>query len=150
VADLDVTIRDIRSTIFELQHSHEQSLRADVRGVVKEYIPVLGFAPLVRTDGPVDTAVPRPVAEHLLAVLRETLSNVARHADAQATVVEVLVADRVLTLRVTDNGKGLPQERHESGLRTVRRRATEQGGSVQMLPEEPHGTRVEWVVPLPK
>jgi signal transduction histidine kinase len=149
VADLDVTIRDIRSTIFELQHSHEQSLRADVRGVVKEYIPVLGFTPLVRTDGPVDTAVPRPVAEHLLAVLRETLSNVARHAEAQAAVVEVVVADQTLTMRVTDNGKGLPEERHESGLRNVRRRATEQGGSVQMLPEEPHGTRVEWTVPLP-
>jgi signal transduction histidine kinase len=150
VADLDVTIRDIRSTIFELQHSHEQSLRADVRGVVKEYIPVLGFTPLVRTDGPVDTAVPRPVAEHLLAVLRESLSNVARHAEAQAAVVEVIVADGRLTMRVTDNGKGLPEERHESGLRNVRRRATEQGGSVHMLPEEPHGTRVEWVVPLPQ
>jgi signal transduction histidine kinase len=148
VADLDVTIRDIRSTIFELQHSHEQSLRADVRGVVKEYIPVLGFAPLVRTDGPVDTAVPRPVAEHLLAVLRETLSNVARHAEAQAAVVEVMVADGKLSLRVTDNGKGLPHERHESGLRNVRRRAVEQGGTVHMLPEEPHGTRVEWIVPL--
>ncbi len=150
VSDLDVTIRDIRSTIFELQHSHQESLRADVRGVVKEYIPVLGFTPLVRTDGPVDSAVPRSVAEHLLAVLRETLSNVARHAEAQAAVVEVLVADGKLTMRVVDNGKGLPEDRHESGLRNVRRRATEQGGSVQMLPEEPHGTRVEWVVPLPR
>jgi len=149
VTDLDVTIRDIRSTIFELQHSHEQSLRADVRGVVKEYVPVLGFTPLVRTDGPVDSVVPRPVAEHLLAVLRETLSNIARHAEAQAAVVEVFAADGKLTLRVIDNGKGLPAERHESGLRNVRRRATEQGGSVQMVPEEPHGTRVEWVVPLP-
>jgi len=33
-------------------------------------------------------------------------------------------------------------------LRNVRRRATELGGSVRFLPEEPHGTRMEWTVPL--
>ncbi len=148
VADLDVTIRDIRSTIFELQHAHESSLRADVRGVVKEYVPVLGFSPLVRSAGPVDTAVPRPVADQLLAVLRESLSNIARHAEADAAVVEVETDGSKLSLRVTDNGQGLPPERHESGLRNVRRRARDLGGEVRMLPEEPHGTRLEWVVPL--
>jgi signal transduction histidine kinase len=150
VVDLDVTIRDIRSTIFELQHSRAQSLRADIRAVVKEYVPVLGFTPLVRSSGPVDTVVPENLADQLLAVLREALSNVARHAMADAASVEVEATDGRIVLRVTDNGKGLPAERHESGLRNVRRRATEHGGSVQMLPEEPHGTRVEWIVPLPR
>jgi signal transduction histidine kinase len=110
---------------------------------------VLGFAPLVRTTGPIDNAVSESLAAQLLAVLREALSNVARHAEAQAAMVEVEADDGRLVLRVTDNGKGLPTERHESGLRNIRRRATEQGGSVLMLPEEPHGTRVEWIVPLP-
>lgn len=149
VVDLDMTIRDIRSTIFELQHSREQSVRADVRAVVKEYVPVLGFSPMVRTTGPVDNAVPANLADQMLAVLREALSNVARHAEAQAAMVEVEAEDGRLVLRVTDNGKGLPSERYESGLRNVRRRAVEHGGTVQMLPEEPHGTRVEWIVPLP-
>jgi len=148
VADLDVTIRDIRSTIFELQHAHTQSLRADVRGVVKEYVPVLGFSPLVRTNGPIDSVVPRVLADQLLAVLREALSNIARHAEAQAAMVEVDAADDRLVLRVVDNGKGLPVDRHESGLRNVRRRATEHRGAVQMVPEEPSGTRLEWSVPL--
>ena len=148
VSDLDVTIRDIRSTIFELQHAHKDSLRADVRGVVKEYVPVLGFTPLVRTTGPLDTAVPRTVADQLLAVVREALSNVARHAEADAAMVEVEAGDGAVVLRVTDNGKGLPGERHESGLRNVRRRAVEHGGTVRLLPEEPHGTRLEWHVPL--
>jgi len=148
VRDLDVTIRDIRSTIFELQHAHTQSLRADVRGVVKEYVPVLGFTPLVRTNGPIDSVVPRDLADQLLAVLREALSNIARHAEAQAAMVEVDAAEDRLFLRVVDNGKGLPAERHESGLRNVRRRANEHGGVVEMLPEEPSGTRLEWSVPL--
>jgi signal transduction histidine kinase len=148
VADLDVTIRDIRSTIFELQHSHELSLRSDVRGVAKEYVPVLGFTPMVRTTGPVDTAVSQAIGEQLLAVLREALSNVARHAEADAAVVEVVASDADIMLRVADNGKGLAAERHESGMRNVRRRAAELGGTVQFLPEEPHGTIVEWRVPL--
>ena len=148
VADLDVTIRDIRSTIFELQHGHDLSLRADFRGLVKEYVPVLGFTPMVRTSGPVDTAVNREVSEQLLAVLREALSNVARHAHADAAVVELSVELDAVTLTVADNGRGLPPERQESGLRNVRRRATELGGSVRFLPEEPHGTRMDWTVPL--
>jgi signal transduction histidine kinase len=148
VAELDVTIRDIRSTIFELQHGHELSLRADVRGLVKEYVPVLGFTPMVRTSGPIDTAVDREVSEQLLAVLREALSNVARHAEADAAVVELAVELDEVILTVSDNGRGLPPDRHESGLRHVRRRAAELGRAVRFLPEEPHGTRMEWTVPL--
>jgi signal transduction histidine kinase len=148
VADLDVTIRDIRSTIFELQRSHDESLRADVRGVVREYVPVLGFTPLVRSTGPVDTTATPVVGAQLLAVLREALSNVARHAEADAAVIEVEATSHLLALRVTDNGRGVPADRRESGLRNVRRRATELGGTVQLLAEEPHGTRLEWTVPL--
>jgi signal transduction histidine kinase len=103
---------------------------------------------MVRTTGPLDTAVPRALADQLLAVLREALSNVARHAGADAAVVEVDAGADELALRVTDNGTGLPEERDESGLRNVRRRATEHGGAARLLPEEPHGTRLEWVVPL--
>ncbi len=148
VADLDLTIRDIRSTIFELQHGHELSLRADVRGLVKEYVPVLGFTPMVRTSGPLDTAVPKQVAEQLLAVLREALSNVARHSEADAAVVEVEASADEVMLRVADNGRGLPAERNESGLRNARRRASDHGGSLRLRPEEPHGTVLEWTVPL--
>jgi signal transduction histidine kinase len=148
VADLDVTIRDIRSTIFDLQLPHDSSLRGDLRGVVREYVPVLGFTPLVRTSGPVDTAVAQATGAQMLAVLREALSNVARHAEADAAVVEVETSGSEVTLRVTDNGQGLPHERRESGLRNVRRRAGDLGGTVRFLEEEPHGTRLEWTVPL--
>ena len=148
VADLDVTIRDIRSTIFELQHGHELSLRADVRGLVKEYVPVLGFTPMVRTSGPLDSAVPKQIAEQLLAVLREALSNVARHSEADAAVVEVEARSDEVVLRVADNGRGLPADRNESGLRNARRRASDHGGSLRLVPEEPHGTVLEWTVPL--
>jgi signal transduction histidine kinase len=148
VSDLDVTIRDIRSTIFDLQLPHDSSLRQDLRGMVREYVPVLGFTPLVRTSGPVDTVVGPATGAQMLAVLREALSNVARHAEADAAVVEVEASGSQVMLRVTDNGGGLPADRRESGLRNVRRRAADLGGTVRLLEEEPHGTRLEWTVPL--
>jgi signal transduction histidine kinase len=103
---------------------------------------------MVRTTGPLDTAVPKDVAEQLVAVLREALSNVARHAEADAAVVEVEARADEVMLRVADNGRGLPVERNESGLRNARRRATDFGGSFRLLPEEPHGTVLEWTAPL--
>jgi signal transduction histidine kinase len=148
IADLDITIKDIRSTIFDLQHAGVESLRADVRRVTREYAPVLGHEPVVRTDGPLDTGVSAAVAEQTLAVLREALSNVARHAHSSQTVVEVTLADGELVLVVSDDGRGLPEDRSESGIRNVRRRASDLGGSVVFHSPDGGGTRMEWRVPV--
>ena len=148
VEDLNATIRDIRSTIFELRRRSVISLNEEVRGLAREYVPVLGFTPFVRLRGPVDEMVTRHLGEQLIATLREALSNVAQHAEADACIIEVeAFADR-LVLRVSDNGRGMRPDAAESGLRNVRRRAFDLGGSVRVLPEEPHGTLIEWQVPL--
>jgi len=148
VDDLDATIKAIRGTIFELQNRQQASLRAELRSLVKEYVPVLGFAPVVRTSGPVDTAVPAQVREQLLPVLREAVSNVARHALADHAEIDLTVGDAELVLRVTDDGVGVAESRVESGLRNVRRRADDLGGIVELQHHEPHGTTLVWRVPL--
>lgn len=148
VSELNATIRDIRSTIFELKHDQSGSLKGEVRALAREYVSVLGFTPFVRLRGPVDGGVSREIGEHLVATLREALSNVARHADADACVIEVEVAEDSVLLRVSDNGRGIGEMRGESGLRNVRRRALDFGGSFSLLPEDPHGTLLEWRVPL--
>ena len=148
VHDIDLTIRDIRGTIFELHSRKGASLRADVRKLVKEYIPLLGFTPAVHTVGPIDTAVPDSVQVELLAVLREALSNTAKHALADSASVDVEVTDAALTLRVADDGAGLPDARSESGLRNARRRASAHGGTLDLASNEPSGTVFTWRVPL--
>jgi signal transduction histidine kinase len=145
---LDLTIRDIRSTIFELQDRQTSSLRAETRKLVKEYVPVLGFAPTVRTLGPVDTAVPEPIRDQLLAVLREAISNLARHALADHAEVELRVDTHEVVLTVTDDGVGLRADRHESGLRNARRRASSLGGSLEVFAGDPQGTTFVWRAPL--
>lgn len=148
VAELNTTIRDIRTTIFELRHHDGGSLKAEIRGLAKEYVPTLGFTPFVRIRGPVDVVLSEQTAEHLLATMREALSNVARHAEADACIVEVEATGDRVVLRVSDNGRGLGEHIDESGLRNVRRRALDLGGTFLIAAEEPHGTLLEWHVPL--
>jgi signal transduction histidine kinase len=149
VDDLDQTIRDIRTTIFELQHRHGGSLRSRVRALIKEYIPVLGFTPTLRVLGPVDTAVASNVGEQVLAVLREAISNIARHALADHADVELRVDAQEVVLTVTDDGVGLREDRLESGLRNARRRASALSGFLVVSAGEQQGTTFVWRVPLP-
>ena len=149
VDDLDTTIRDIRGTIFELQQRNAAaSLRAELRELVREYTPLLKFEPHVHTSGPVDSAVPREVRDQLLPVLREALSNVARHAAANHGDVELVVDSTEVRLTVTDDGVGIGAIDHESGLRNSRRRAEALGGRLELSRREPHGTAFLWRVPL--
>lgn len=149
VEDLDETIRQIRSTIFALgAHRPGGSLRTEILDVVGEYSQTLGFEPRVRLDGAIDSIVPDEAAEHILSVLREALSNVARHA--KATRVDVLVdVDDHVQLRVTDDGVGPSGESSGGfGLRNMRSRAETLGGQLSLEPAVGGGTRLEWRVPL--
>lgn len=150
VLDLDSTVRDIRSTIFGLQDHDEEyrSLRHLTHGLVAEYRSVLGYLPDLRITGPVDTVVDAVTRDHALAVLREGLSNVAQHARSTSTRLEIEVDPTQLVIRLTDDGQGFPDERNESGLRNVRFRAQQLGGAVRLVCGEPHGTVLEWKVPL--
>lgn len=148
VAELDTTIRDIRATIFALQHPGGESLRSRLQALVREYSDVLGFLPSLRVDGPVDTAVPAAVADQLLAVLREGISNAARHARAGSVAVDVRADPVEVVLRIEDDGVGLPAHRDESGLANLRRRARDLGGSLGLEDRPGGGTVLEWRVPL--
>ncbi|WP_067461198.1 GAF domain-containing sensor histidine kinase [Actinomadura macra] len=148
VDDLDDTIRQIRSSIFALQApAEEESLRSRVHAVVDAASENLGFAPSVRLDGLLDTGVDEHVGEHVLAVVREALSNVARHAGASEASVVIDVGDE-LKLRVEDDGVGIPKGGRRSGLRNLRERAEGLGGSFTTRARSGGGTVLLWRVPL--
>jgi signal transduction histidine kinase len=148
---LDETIRDIRTSIFELQARPQAAptgLRSRIVEIADEMAGLLGFAPTLRLDGPLDSAVPADAAEHLLGALREGLSNAARHAAASAVEVEVRATD-ALSLTVTDNGTGIKPGGRRSGLVNLDRRAAECGGWLRVENAAEGGTRLLWQVPLP-
>ncbi|TMS00362.1 GAF domain-containing protein [Nonomuraea basaltis] len=151
IDELDETIRQIRSSIFALQTPREDaapSLRTQIVDLVEGAGAHLGFMPGLRMEGQIDTLVPDPVAEHLLAVLREALSNVVRHSRATRAGVSVEVANQHLTLVVTDNGLGVGEKGRRSGLRNIEERAGRLGGTAQVEAAEEGGTRLRWHVPF--
>ena len=108
----------------------------------------LGLRPELVLDGPIDSAVPDEVRPDLLAVLREALSNVVKHARAGAVEVRVVASGDALRMTVTDNGVGVGDYDERSGLANLRDRAARHGGEFHLEPVEPSGTRVEWSIPL--
>jgi signal transduction histidine kinase len=147
IDDLDATIREIRSTIFELhQRSSEQTLTAELRAVLQEAESSFGLAPQWTVEGPVERAVPESVRPHLVATLREALANAGRHSGASQVNVRLEVG-RAVTLEVTDDGRGIPADVTESGLRNLRDRAESLGGEFEAVSGQPTGTRLRWSVP---
>ena len=154
VDDLDETVRHIRSVIFELQPlpAADRSTRRELLGVAAEQADPLGFDPVVRFDGPIDTVVDGKLAEDLVNVLREALSNVARHAGATRVDVEMVVDGGELRLSVTDDGVGMaaaPTSSSGRGLHNMRIRAERRGGSLVVASAPTgRGTALQWCAPL--
>nr|MBA3424580.1 sensor histidine kinase [Rubrobacter sp.] len=94
---------------------------------------------------------PLPAAVEVAAyrITQEALTNVVRHAKASACRVRLCIGD-VLELEITDDGVGLPEERHVGvGLSSMRERATELGGTCMIESGTIDGTRVLASLPLP-
>jgi signal transduction histidine kinase len=147
---LDETIREIRSSIFALQTRPETKppgLRARILQVADEATAAMGFPPALQLDGRLDDDVPEDVADHLLGVLREALSNVARHSGATKVEVNVRAAAE-LALRVRDNGSGMAETSRRSGLANLEQRAGKLGGSFRVESAAGLGTELDWRVPL--
>lgn len=151
VDDLDTTVRDIRAAIFELHTSQttDRSLRHRVLDVCAEYERLLGFEPVVRFGGPVDTAVTERLCDDIVAVVRESLSNVARHAAASWVEVLVRAGGDGFTVTVTDDGVGSAAHGQPGrGLANLAHRAAQHGGTFATNDVEEGGTSAIWVVPL--
>ena len=139
VDDMDETIKEIRGAIFALQArdaASEPDPRADIVRLVEEMTPMLGFAPSLRLGSGLRGLASGELADQALTVLREALSNVARHAGATRADVTVDVdSDGTLTVLVIDNGNRHPAGRQAQRAaqprrprRQVRRRAPPRAG----------------------
>ena len=152
---MDETIKEIRTTIFQLQSRDTAAgpdLRGEILALVEEMTEMLGVAPSLRLGAGLGGGISPEVTEHALAALREALSNAARHANASQVDVTVDVgSDGMLTVQVTDDGTGIPDGGRRSGLSNLAGRAEKLGGELRLEPAAPGaprpGTRLEWRVP---
>ncbi|MCU0309834.1 MAG: GAF domain-containing protein [Acidimicrobiales bacterium] len=149
IGNLDDTVRHIRTTIFELQRPRlpGRSLRQELLDIVDEVAGPAGLVRQVRFDGPIDLTVPTDLGDEVVAVVREAVSNVARHAGADTVTVQVTVSDDELEVRVDDDGCG-PGPGAGNGLVNLRRRAEQHDGSSELVGGEQGGSTLTWRVPL--
>ncbi|WP_345423016.1 sensor histidine kinase [Pseudonocardia xishanensis] len=146
VDDLDRTVREIRTSIFDLQTEGGDGVRRRLLDAVTEAGE--GVRTSVRTAGPVDTVVPPELAAHVAAVAREAVANAVRHGHAGSVTVTLDLGPAELLLEVVDDGVGIPEGVARSGLHNLADRAAECHGALEVDRRPEGGTRLSWRVPL--
>lgn len=154
VKELDAAISDIRTAIFTLRTPStadtETFVRHKLLDVITELTPALPGTPRITFAGPVDLVLTGTLAHDVVAVVRESLANVAKHANAEHTVVAVTVSDSGVTITIDDDGDG-PDAMvgSASGTANLANRAAEHGGTFDLSVRSGGGTTARWSVPLP-
>jgi signal transduction histidine kinase len=146
VRQLDDTVRDIRTTIFDLHTTAavdaEESLRRRLLDIVTE-MSGGALKPTVRMSGAIDSLVTGELAADVEAVVREGVSNAARHSGGGQVTVTIDVEEAVV-IEICDDGRGIDPDAARSGLRNLEQRARRHAGdvTVEMMPAG--GTRLRW------
>jgi signal transduction histidine kinase len=146
VAGLDTAISQIRTAIFALSSSEsdrQDTLRHRIIDVVNEIAAALPRTPHVAFSGPVDLAVTGGLADDAIAVVRESLTNVVKHAGAEQTSVSVTVTDGLVEIEIIDDGVGAKPGPRRSGLANLEARAHAHGGTFT-FESQPGRTRSHW------
>jgi signal transduction histidine kinase len=150
VDDLHGTIARIRTSIFELHDAEDSSMAALPRRlteVVRSVTEGHELRPDLRMRCERDD-LPADLVFDVVAVVRELLTNVVRHAQARRSTVSVVIDSEVRVV-VTDDGRGLPPVAVRSGLANLAARAERRSGALDCR-SGPTGTEIRWSVPLPR
>jgi signal transduction histidine kinase len=147
VAELKTTMEEIRKVIFALEPTPEVGLQLRVLEEVAGAAERLGFTPASSFHAAPGPELDTHLQLEAVAVLREALSNAARHAQATRVKVRVIV-DAELRVMVADDGDGIGEPQRLSGIANARARAELLGGSLDVSPATGGGTCFDWRVPL--
>ncbi len=149
--EVDEIITEVRGTIYALgMGGSSRGVRDDVIALVRELRDTVGFELRVSFDGAVNTAVSEKVTEHLMATIREAVTNIERHAHATEATIALSANDGRCQLRVADNGRGFDGNGREGGLglTNLRRRAEKLHGEFEIAGNPTGGTVLLWRVPF--
>ncbi|HEY0126322.1 MAG TPA: GAF domain-containing protein [Blastococcus sp.] len=149
VDDLHGTIERIRTSIFDLREAEDPSttgLRRRLAEVVRSITEGHEVRPDLRLRSEHEE-LPADLLLDLVAVVRELVTNVVRHAGARRVTVNVEIG-ATADVVVTDDGAGLPPVTVRSGLANLADRAERRGGRLSSR-SSPTGTEIRWTAPLP-
>lgn len=147
--ELDGCIRQLRDTIYSLQPRglDQELLSGRILRTVQEAASAAGFLPRIQLTGPIDDAVRQEIAEQLMPVLYESVSNAIRYSGSEDIYVVLAAKEHEVVLTVRDNGSGFADPLRVSGLDNMRKRASRLGGTCVIESAPGKGTSVVWTVP---
>lgn len=150
IGEVDATIAQIRDTIFELREgfSGTWQVTEELQAELDRMTDALGFTPELQVDAELTTIDADDITPDTIAVVREALSNIARHAGAARATVRVWFTDGVYGIEVTDDGCGPGDRQRYSGLRNLAERAHARGGRCALEPGPTGGSVLTWSAPL--
>lgn len=147
---LDEAIAEIRKSVFALRVTPRRpAARHRLLDVVSCAADDFPNPPRVALEGDFDRHVSERVLDDLEAVLREGLSNAARHAKADGVSVRVAALAEEIRVTVRDDGQGPAGATRSSGLHNLVERAEAWGGSAVLERSPEGGSVLEWRIPTP-
>lgn len=147
---LDASISQIRNVVFALSTAPSEGtvpLRYRLFDLASELGSGLSRPPSVSFAGTVDIMVNGGLADDVVAVARESLTNIRRHSHARTASLSVSIVDDEVVVEVTDDGDGIGETKRRSGLSNLEQRAVRRGGRFS-LKSDGDGTHVYWAAPL--
>jgi signal transduction histidine kinase len=153
INELDATIHEIRTTIFEIDQDELDgtSLLNRVTALTDEVGARLNLGVKQRVSPAIDDVATSACTRHTVQALREILSNIVRHSRATEVSVDVDVDndEKMVVLTVVDNGRGFSTPVGPGrGLRNLTSRARELGGDCVIDSGPSRGTMVRWTAKL--
>jgi signal transduction histidine kinase len=151
VAEIDRVIRDLRNYIFGLRPGilADRQLDQAIRHLAEEFAEKSGVTTVAEIDESVASEL-TPHAHELIQVIRETLSNVGRHAQAATCRVTLRRRGADAELEIDDDGQGFDLEtaKRGDGLTNLEKRAEALGGNAVIDSSPEQGTTIRITIPL--
>jgi protein-histidine pros-kinase len=154
------TVSHMMETLQQILHRlrplglEEFGLRASLQQLIDEWIRQAKATTRFQLlfDEALDR-LPDNVAVTLYRIVQESMTNAVRHGRASEVDVVLLGEADTLHLQISDNGRGSLQPEAGSevrggfGLLGMEERVLALGGSLRILPREPHGTVIDVRLP---
>ncbi len=148
---LNRTIQDIRGYIFDLkQEKVADNLESSISQLVRDFRVNTLIEVDMCIEGKSSGSLQPERAQHLYQIAREALTNIARHAQARHVEIRLTFGESQCTLRISDDGVGLPPSGVEGsgrGLKNMRERAQLLDGTLVVEGAPDKGVTVVLTVP---
>lgn len=147
IESIHQVITEIRSTIFDILPASRRPLTETVETMVALFASAWPTPPILTLH--VEREIPDDLVVDVENVVKESLSNAARHARATTVTVDVRVTTTDIDITVQDNGIGPSgMKRRRAGITSLALRAKDHGGTYSLTEAQHGGTVMHWACPI--